>query len=456
MRHWRLKAWMFPVISLTVAAISLAVTLYLVDRIGERIIDDQAQAAAIAERNYMTTLAQEDGLSALITALDRRERIHGGGGFRYALVDQAGHPLAGAKSLTEAAAAKGWRVIELHNAGRQTRWHVLVGSLPSGENLVIAQDAEERKAFRLSILRSSSLALLFAAIACTGIGMILSALLLRRAGTIAATAERIAAGELHARVEVTRPGDVFDRLGASINAMLSRIEDLMTGMRTVTDSLAHDLRMPLTRLKGALARAMEPGLSREASLEAIAQAHQEADRALATFSALIDIARAETGLSQEMMSDVDISDLASNMADLFTPMIEDFGQFIKLEMPQQHIVGRGHELLLRQAIGNLLHNGAAYAGRGATIVLSVEKVDDEKVRIVVSDTGPGVPKEDRGRVQQRFVRLDKARSTNGSGLGLAIVAACAKLHGGELRLEDNHPGLRAVIDLKIKTANPPP
>ena len=159
MRHWRLKAWMFPVISLTVAAISLAVTLYLVDRIGERIIDDQAQAAAIAERNYMTTLAQEDGLSALITALDRRERIHGGGGFRYALVDQAGHPLAGAKSLTEAAAAKGWRVIELHNAGRQTRWHVLVGSLPSSENLVIAQDAEERKAFRLSILRSSSLAL---------------------------------------------------------------------------------------------------------------------------------------------------------------------------------------------------------------------------------------------------------------------------------------------------------
>ena len=202
--------------------------------------------------------------------------------------------------------------------------------------------------------------------------------------------------------------------------MLSRIEDLMTGMRTVTDSLAHDLRMPLTRLKGALARAMEPGLSREASLEAIAQAHQEADRRSATFSALIDIARAETGLSQEMMSDVDISDLASNMADLFTPMIEDFGQFIKLEMPQQHIVGRGHQLLLRQAIGNLLHNGAAYAGRGATIVLSVEKVDDEKVRIVVSDTGPGVPKEDRGRVQQRFVRLDKARSTNGSGLGLPL------------------------------------
>ncbi len=105
-----------------------------------------------------------------------------------------------------------------------------------------------------------------------------------------------------------------------------------------------------------------------------------------------------------------------------------------------------HESLLRQALGNLLHNAVRYAGRGAEIELGLETTP-EVVRLIVADNGPGVPAEHRGRVQERFVRLDDARSTPGSGLGLAIAAACAKLHNGRLILSDNQPGLRAVLEL---------
>ena len=233
----------------------------------------------------------------------------------------------------------------------------------------------------------------------------------------------------------------------AISEMLGRIEELMTGMRTVTDSLAHDLRTPLTRLKGALARAMAPGLSEAERIGAVEQAQEEADRALATFSALLDIAQAETGLSRETMAMVDLNRLVAGVAELFGPLLEDAGQTFRVELPAEPVSARAHELLLRQAIGNLLHNASRHAGEGARVLLELAAPDDQTLQIIVADDGPGVPEADRGRVQERFVRLDKARSTQGSGLGLAIVAACAKLHAGTFVLEDNVPGLRAVLTL---------
>ena len=187
--------------------------------------------------------------------------------------------------------------------------------------------------------------------------------------------------------------------------------------------------------------------SREERLDAIEAAHDEVDHTLATLSALLDIARAETGLSREMMRPVDVGALVEEVSEFFAPVIEDAGQTLSFTPPALPVIARAHEALLRQAIGNLLHNASQYAGAGAEVRLNVAEAG-ASVSIVVADTGAGVPADQIGRVQERFVRLDPARAGGGSGLGLAIVAACAKLHGGTLRLEDNAPGLRAVLDIQ--------
>ncbi len=323
---------------------------------------------------------------------------------------------------------------------------MLVQPLSIGGLLVIYQDLGEREAFRRAIVLASGAALTAALAVVFAASLWLNGLMLSRAKRIADVADRIAAGDLSARAPQDGADDVFDRLAVSVNAMLTRIEELMTGLRTVTDSLAHDLRSPLMRLKGALSRALEPGADEEARLDAVEQAYGETEQALATFTALLDIARAESGVSRESMAPVEITGLLADIAELFSPVLEDEGQVLKPPPAGEPVVIMAHEALLRQALGNLLHNAARHAGRGAEVELGIEATP-AAVRLIVADNGPGVPADQRGRVQQRFVRLDDARSTPGSGLGLAIAAACAKLHNGRLILEDNRPGLRAVLEL---------
>ncbi len=449
-RFWS-SPWMLAILLIGASVLSLVAALFAVDRIGESIIDQQARANASAEQVYVVTLAREEGLAAVVAALNRRERVHGGAGFRYALNDARGQTIAGTSAFNGITyQAPGWKVIVSEDRGKQTAWHVLVGALPSGQSLYIAQDTGQRSAFRTAIIQASTIALVFASLVCTMAGLLLSGYLLRRAADISRTAEMFAAGNLTARIVVAPNGDVFDRLGSALNAMLSRIEELMTGMRTITDSLAHDLRRPLSHVEYALDRAAAPGTSEEERNDAIVEAKQHTEHALATFSALLDVARAELGLSAETMSAVDIKSLLRDLAELFEPMFEDAGQKLVMILPEHNKPMRAHALLLRQAVGNLLHNAASYAGQGTTITLSLVPVG-HGADIIVADTGPGIPEADRGRVKDRFVRLDAARTTSGSGLGLAIAAACAKLHGGSLVLKDNAPGLRAILQLRSRS-----
>jgi signal transduction histidine kinase len=450
-RMWG-SPWTFVLIIVGASAAALAVALFAVDRIGESIIDQQANAAAKAEERYMITLAREEGLAALVDTLNRREHARGGAGFRYALTDAQGRPMAGVPAFNGMAdRGKGWKIIVSHDRGKRRVWHVLVDTLPTGQSLFIAQDAEQRREFRLAIIQASGVALVCVTLATTLAGLLLGGYLLRRVRDISRTAERIAAGDLNARIAVAADGDVFDRLGTVLNAMLSRIQELMTGMRTVTDSLAHDLRKPLTRVQIALDNAVSPNVSPEGRNNAIATARQYTESALATFSALLDVARAESGLSAEMMSELDLPRLLADVAELFEPMFEDAKQSFALDVPGDGRRIRAHGALLRQAVGNLLHNAATHAGAGAAITLCLLDADGGQ-DVVVSDNGPGIAASDRGKVTERFVRLDTARSTPGSGLGLAIAAACAKLHGGSLVLEDNEPGLR--VRLQLRSAAP--
>jgi signal transduction histidine kinase len=200
-------------------------------------------------------------------------------------------------------------------------------------------------------------------------------------------------------------------------------------------------------MKGALVRAGDPAAPEADRMDALDQANAEADGVLATLNALLDIARAESGLSREMMQRVDLCGLVLGLAELFGPAAEDAGQVLVADAPAWPVFARAHPALLRQAVGNLLHNAVIHAGPGATVRLWVEESGLGEARISVADDGPGVPSEFLGRAQERFVRLETARTSAGSGLGLALVTACAKLHGGRLVLGDNRPGLVAALEL---------
>ena len=368
-------------------------------------------------------------------------------GEHFGLFDAHGQALAGdLTTFNPEFRNADWKVVRVGVRPRYTV-HVVGSTLNDGAVLVVGRSLSNLRRFERSIFYGFASAVAIVAVAGLAAGLVMNFLILQRVDAIANTAERIAGGDLSARSPVADGRDPFGRVGASLNAMLERIEELLTGMRTVTDSLAHDLRSPLTRVMGALARAMHEGASEDDRMDAVEVAHDEVERILATLSAMLDIARAETGLSREMMVRVDVAALVEELADFFTPVIEDAEQKLVFHVPPNPVIAHAHEALLRQAVGNLLHNASQYAGEGSVVRVSVEEGEDS-VEIVVADTGGGVPADQRGRVQERFVRLDPARSTGGSGLGLAIVAACGKLHGGLLRLEDNHPGLRAVLEIQ--------
>jgi signal transduction histidine kinase len=399
----------------------------------------------LAERDLLAEIDQEQGLASLVSSVARRSRFSAGGE-RYGLFSEAGAPLAGDIVRFEPAFANAdWRVVRL--SGREAATvNVVTTIMPDGSRLIVGRDLSNTRRFERAILEGFLSAFAIAAIAGFVAGYILNASMLRRVDAIAQTAERIAAGDLSARTPIANIHDPFGRVGASLNAMLDRIEALMTGMRTVTDSLAHDLRTPLTRTKGALARALSPDAADEARVEAIDDALAQVDQTLAMLSAMLDIARAESGVSREMMQRVDVAALVDEVTEFFAPIIEDADQTLSEDLGEGPAMTLAHTALLRQAIGNLLHNAALYAGEGARVAVKVEALGD-RIEVTVADTGPGVAADQLGRISERFVRLDPARASSGSGLGLAIVTACAKLHGGTLRLEGNNPGLRAVLEI---------
>ena len=428
----RLRPLAFTAFAMITVLGAVAVAFYLVNLAAEDVFLGRERNAALAERQILTDAFAIEGAQGLVSRMERRSRLAAPEA-HYALFDAAGRRIGGDLLAAPTPMPLGdWRKVRSRTRAGPIALSATATRLPDGSLLVIGRDSAGQRDFEARTADGLLIALAIVVTASLGVGLLLNALVIRRAGAVAGVAERIAAGDLGARAEVSERGDSFDRIGASLNRMLDRVEELMTGMRTVTDSLAHDLRTPLTRMRGAVEAALE-----EISLEL--------EGVLSMFTALIDIARAESGLSREMMQPVRLDELVIDVASLFAPVLEDAGQELEIR-PLDPLPIDGHEQLLRQAVGNLLFNAARHAGPGAKVILEA-RMGPHTAEVVVADDGPGIPDADRARVKDRFVRLDEARGGSGSGLGLSIVAAAAKLHGGELRLEDNRPGLRAVLIL---------
>ncbi|MEA3292517.1 MAG: HAMP domain-containing sensor histidine kinase, partial [Pseudomonadota bacterium] len=263
--------------------------------------------------------------------------------------------------------------------------------------------------------------------------------------SINTTSREIMSGDLSRRIPTRGSGDDFDLLAGNLNAMLDRIQALMEDVRRVSDNIAHDLRTPLARLRNRLELLKTDADADSPDSQAVEQAVAEADGLLATFNALLRIARIEAEQRREAFEQVALDTVVQDVAEFYEPLAEDKAQRLLLDL-QPGIRLQGDRDLLFQALANLLDNAIKYTPRGGRIEISLQS-SEIGVRLIVADNGPGIPVEAREKVLQRFFRMEESRTTPGNGLGLSLVAAVAKLHGITIRLEDNRPGLRVVWEL---------
>jgi signal transduction histidine kinase len=316
----------------------------------------------------------------------------------------------------------------------------------------VGRDIGEREQFRQIIGRALLWALVLMIALATLSYIFVSRVVLRRIDSLSASSRRIMEGDLAGRLEVTGSGDEFDRLADNLNAMLSRIEHLLYGVKDVSDNIAHDLKTPLTRLRNRVETALagpSDGPSYRAALEATIE---ESDQLIKTFNALLMIARIEAGSPDGAMTEIDADAIVQDVAELYEPVAEETGAELAVHTAPQPIMIKASRELLGQALANLVDNAIKYAtaaDTNAKISISAER-DGDSLVLRVADNGPGIPPEDRERALQRFVRLEKSRTQPGSGLGLSLVAAVARLHHGAIELGDGNPGLVVTLRLPLK------
>jgi signal transduction histidine kinase len=318
-----------------------------------------------------------------------------------------------------------------------------VERLSNGYWLLVGADTSERQ----RVLRRFGLATLWGTLLTALCVWVLGAAYARRTARrvrdYATTCETIMHGDLTQRLRVDGSRDEFDALAVTVNAMLDRIEQQTTTLRTAFDSIAHDLRTPLYRLRVRLEEAQLRDTAPDEDV--IGSSLEELDRVQRTLATLLEIARAEAQGLTTHGDEVDLAALASNMVELYAPGMRAAGLEVTLEAPERAPLA-GNRQLLAQMITNLLENALKYVPSGGHVWVRVQDRPD-RIALSVADNGPGISAADRESALRPFVRVgDAASKAGGSGLGLSLAAAVARLHGSNLTLGDNAPGLIVHCD----------
>lgn len=432
-----------------------------------RLLEAQASGTVAAEIQGLAEQYNTGGMRRLVSIIERRSNQPGSS--LYLLLAPGGARLAGnIETLPdELRGQEGEREITYLNSqeeeqnGRPHQALVRVLQLPGGFTLIVGRDLGEGDRFRTVVRRAFGWSLgLVIVLAVLG-GWFVTSKVLGRIDSMTAITRGIMTGDLSGRLAVGGANDEFDRLAVNLNLMLDRIGELMQGLREVSDNIAHDLKTPLTRLRNGAEEALRSAHSVEDYRATLESTIEEADNLIRIFNALLMIARAEAGNSREGMAGFNVADVARDVAELYEPVADEAGARLQVDVPPELPVFGSRELV-GQAIANLVDNAIKYAApRGerqpvakpGEVRIGATRLPD-RVEIAVSDRGPGIPESERGRVVERFVRLEGARSRPGFGLGLSLASAVARLHGGTLRLDDNRPGLRVVLELPDRPAIP--
>jgi signal transduction histidine kinase len=432
-----------------------------------RLITEQITSTVNAETGEISDIFGRRGLRGLVFTIENRALRPGAN--LYLVTTPTGQAVAGnAGSLAPGVmGTSGWSETAYRRLDEQDdadhRALVRVTELSSGFRLLIGRDLEERRRLFGIVAKAAQWSVLIVVVLGLGGGVFVARRVLRRIDAMTGTTQRIMAGDLSGRLPVGRSGDELDRLAGNLNAMLERIEALMMGLKEVSDNIAHDLKTPLTRLRNRAEEALARAGNEAEYRTALERTIEESDGLIRTFNALLMIARAESGQARDNMDNFDAADVANGIHELYEPLAEDDGMTLRVKTVSAPL--HGNRELISQALANLVENAIKYgkpvaaaqplgadAVAGAREILIEARRDGDQVLLSVTDHGPGIPESDRKHAVERFVRLEASRTQPGSGLGLSLAAAVATLHGGDLRLGDAHPGLRATLAIPALAA----
>jgi hypothetical protein len=453
----RTTAFRMTLVYLAVFALFAAFVLAYFSWNTRRLITEQITETVDTEIRGLTEQYDQGGIRRLVFAIDGRSVRPGSN--LYLLTTAAGEGLAGNVGSLTAGTLEGtgwtetaYRRLEDTDRGEH---HALVRivQLPGGFRLLVGRDLEERERMQAIIFNAGRWSLAMLVVLGIAGAVFVTRRVLKRVDAMTETTQTIMRGDLSGRLPVAGTGDELDRLASNLNAMLERIEALMHGLKEVSDNIAHDLKTPLTRLRNRCEQALRTAQNELQYRAALESTIEESDALIRTFNALLMIARAESGQSPAAMTKFDAAEVARGIGELYEPLAEEKGIALKIDAPPATML-RGNRELVSQALANLVDNAIKYTAPSAImngaqpeIVVKAAAAEGDRILFTVSDAGPGIPEADRRRAVERFVRLEQSRSLPGSGLGLSLAQAIAHLHGGELKLEDNKPGLRSIISL---------
>lgn len=434
--------------SMVLSTALTGLVLALVYVTANRTITGETRSVVTAELAGLADEYERLGMLGLITAINRRSEDAAARDALYLLTDRAGNVLAGnmLRWPPTVEPGSGWVELDLIRTESNETVPISAASikLPGQERLLVGRDASARRQFDRVLLRSVVLASLAAVVLSLLTGWLLTRLVFSRLSDIAQTADDIVSGDLTRRIPLRGSGDEFDRMAMTLNEMLDRIEELVGNLRMTTNSIAHDLRSPLSRLRQRVDALGDPARSEADRQTDAARALAEVDHLLRVFSQLTEISRAEAGLGRDEFEPVDMTALVHDVSEFYEPVAADHG--VALVCAGSAAPIPGHKTLLAQAISNLLDNALRYAPEGSELTLGLTD-DDGMMVLSIRDRGPGVPDKDIPYLTRPFVTLDPSRTDQNSGLGLALVAAIVRMHGGSFEAENRDPGLEVRMTL---------
>jgi len=407
-----------------------------------------------AESALLTKAYAAGGRDGLIALINRRVGDTNFDDWAYLLVDHSFDYVAGNLKSWPAAlrGSDGWSTLAPGawpaGAARRQPLRVTHQLLPGGHHLLIGRDIEDLDRFGRNVtIGLASAAVMFLVLAAAA-GISTSRRSVARIEAINATSREIMRSGLGERIPLRGTGDEWDGLAENLNSMLDRIEELVETNRQVSDNVAHDLRTPLTRMRGRLERACNQQLDLSHYRSLVNDTIGDLDEILTTFSSLLRISQIEARDRTAAFRNNDLSEIVREVVELFEPAAEERAVRLKLSANETVPVVGDRDLLF-DAISNLLDNAIKHGGDQGEVRIAVGRRADGPV-LSISDRGPGIPVEERSHVLRRFYRLERSRNRPGNGLGLSLVTAVVNLHDANIVMADNSPGLR----IEVRFPNP--